>query len=299
MVAGAIRLKVVFNPAYRGRHPQSIEAVLAGFLILSVFNLYYPAKARLHGSHSGLNGIFYFNIFTREKGVHDLKKNKWLLLSIALNIGILVVFLVVTNKDPQSTGNGHTTAKTKYNERVSLFEQVETQNVDAVFVGDSITERSLWNELFPGKLVVNRGIERDTTKGLLKRLDGIIDLKPKQIFLLIGVNDLIYDKKTKDTIENYEQIILKLQEQAPDAELFIQSILPVKEGTRELENKTINALNEQIQVLAATHQVAYIDIHHKLKNESGVLEPTYTEDGLHLNGKAYMVWVDEIRGYIE
>ena len=210
-----------------------------------------------------------------------------------------MVLLAVVTKDSQSTGNTLTTAKTKYVERVSLFEQVETQNVDAVFLGDSITERSLWNELFPGKLIVNRGIERDTTKGLRKRLEGIVDLKPKQIFLMIGVNDLIYGEKTEETIANYEKIVLQLHEQAPAAELFIQSVLPVEEGTRDLQNKTINALNEQIKALASAHQVVYIDINSKLKNESGVLESTYTEDGLHLTGNAYMIWADEIRGYID
>jgi len=210
-----------------------------------------------------------------------------------------VVLLVFITKDSQSAGNSFTTAKTKYIERVSLFEQVETQNIDAVFLGDSITERSLWNELFPEKLIVNRGIERDTTKGLLKRLEGIVDLNPKQIFLMIGVNDLIYGVKTADTIENYEKIILQLHEQAPAAELFIQSVLPVEEGAHDLENKTINALNEQIKALASANQVVYIDINSKFKNESGVLKSTYTEDGLHLNGNAYMIWADEIRGYIE
>lgn len=210
-----------------------------------------------------------------------------------------MILLVVFTKDSQSTGNTLTTAKTKYTERVSLFKLVETQNVDAVFIGDSITERSLWNELFPGKLIVNRGIERDTSMGLLKRLEGIIDLKPKQIFLMIGVNDLIYGVEREDTIENYEKIILQLIEQAPAAELFVQSVLPVEEGARDLENKAINALNERIKALANANQVIYIDIHSKLKNERGVLDSTYTEDGLHLTGNAYMIWADEIRGYIE
>jgi len=36
VVAGARRLKVVFFPAYRGRHPQSGEAVLAEYLTLTM-----------------------------------------------------------------------------------------------------------------------------------------------------------------------------------------------------------------------------------------------------------------------
>ena len=228
-----------------------------------------------------------------------MTKNRWYLFSIALNIGIIVILLVVITKDSQSTSKSLTTAKTKYTERVSLFKLVDTQNVDAVFIGDSITERSLWNEIFPGKLIVNRGIERDTSMGLLKRLEGIVDLKPKQIFLMIGVNDLIYGVKTADTIENYEKMILQLHEQAPAAELFIQSVLPVEEGARDLENKTINALNERIKALAYANQVVYIDINSKLKNDRGELESTYTEDGLHLTGSGYMIWADEIRSYIE
>ena len=36
VVAGAISLKVAFFLAYRGRHPQSVEAILGGFQSLSI-----------------------------------------------------------------------------------------------------------------------------------------------------------------------------------------------------------------------------------------------------------------------
>ena len=37
VVAGAIRLKVIFFLAYRGRHPQSVEAIVAGIPIHSEY----------------------------------------------------------------------------------------------------------------------------------------------------------------------------------------------------------------------------------------------------------------------
>jgi len=66
VVAEAIRLKAVSFPAYRGRHPQSGEAVLAGFLNLPITMWLLlisspiiendmrdlPAKTRLRGSRS-------------------------------------------------------------------------------------------------------------------------------------------------------------------------------------------------------------------------------------------------------
>jgi len=55
------------------------------------------------------------------------------------------------------------------------------------FLGNSITDYCDWYELF-GKLnIKNREIGGD---GVIDRLDEVTSSKPKQIFLMIGINDL-------------------------------------------------------------------------------------------------------------
>jgi len=65
VVAEVIRLKAVFFPACRGRHPQSVEAVLAGFLIHSRYlDLFSSLPKALVKS---IRRIHLFNIYSKEK----------------------------------------------------------------------------------------------------------------------------------------------------------------------------------------------------------------------------------------
>lgn len=75
-----------------------------------------------------------------------------------------------------------------YDVRSGIFEVTESKQAKLVMLGDSIIEQGLWSEWLPCS-VLNRGIGGDTTAGVLNRVDNIIALKPKRVYLLIGVND--------------------------------------------------------------------------------------------------------------
>lgn len=231
-----------------------------------------------------------------------MKKNIGLKVSLILNLllvfALLFVVLGTTSANSTLPNNATKKIKLKYEQRTSLFRQLETHNVDAVFIGDSITERSLWNEFFPDKVVVNRGIESDTTTGVLKRLDNINSLNPKKIFLLIGINDLRYGEKVESVFVRYSNIISTLQNQSPNTQIYIQSVFPVVEGKGNIKNKDIDELNKKIKTLATTDNIVYIDINSRLKLNDG-LNPKYSNDGLHIMGNAYVIWADTIRKYIE
>ena len=76
-----------------------------------------------------------------------------------------------------------------------------------VFFGDSITFGADWQRLFPDIPVVNRGISGDTTLGLLNRQAEVIELKPRQIFLMIGTNDLCFNRTPDKVLANYDLIL--------------------------------------------------------------------------------------------
>lgn len=61
-----------------------------------------------------------------------------------------------------------------------------------VFLGDSITEKIDWHELFHNSHydILNRGIGSDTISGVINRINTIINLKPSKVFLMIGINDI-------------------------------------------------------------------------------------------------------------
>ena len=84
-----------------------------------------------------------------------------------------------------------------------------------VFLGDSITQG--WEKdlpaVFPGMKIANRGINGDTTRGVLIRLqDDVLAVNPAAVVLLIGTNDL-EEGATPDVITGNLKLIVAALEQ--------------------------------------------------------------------------------------
>ena len=172
-----------------------------------------------------------------------------------------------------------------------------------VFFGDSMTDRGDWHKLFPDVRLVNRGIGGDTTLGLLQRLDQVIALNPPKIFLMIGTNDLCYNRSITDTLKNYDRILSALQTALPHTQIYVESVLPFNDTifpSRYLRTNTnINRLNGGIQQLAAAHHLPYLDIVGDFSDKNGRLPAGETVDGLHLNQQGYEKWRDDIQSYVQ
>ena len=171
-----------------------------------------------------------------------------------------------------------------------------------VFFGDSITFGANWERLFPESPVVNRGISGDTTLGLLNRQSEIIALRPKQIFLMIGTNDLCFERPIDKVVENYDRILARFQTELPGTPVYVQSILPFNDqmfpsnGLRK--NQNIQELNKAIKPLAQKYGYEYLDLSGAFTGKDGRLLSQYTYDGLHLNDDAYQVWRRLIDSYV-
>lgn len=172
-------------------------------------------------------------------------------------------------------------------------------------MGDSITDEGEWSELL-GKShinhnVLNRGISGDTTDRILQRIDVVIETQPKQIFLMVGINDLaMINKSVGKVIDKYKQILLKFKNAIPDTQVFIQSVLPVNQNIYLYweDNQKIVNLNSKLKDLATEFDYEYIDIHSYFIDAEKQLDAKYTADGLHLNGKAYLLWAEIIKQYL-
>ena len=177
---------------------------------------------------------------------------------------------------------------TYYLSKVSLFKVLKNnKNAKIMMLGDSITDRGLWGELTQRDDIVNRGINGDTTEGLLHRLDA---LNPhiQKAYIMIGVNDILMGKKISEIFSNYVKIIHTLQSQ--NITPIVESTLYVVKGTPPLYNKKIKKLNKLLKNYASKNGLKFIDLNAKLA-PNGYLEKIYSIDGLHLNGKGYLIWV--------
>lgn len=194
---------------------------------------------------------------------------------------------------------------TFYYQRASLFEVLPTSKSDIIFLGNSITNGGEWAELLGNSHAKNRGISGDTTQGVLDRLSTITKGKPSKIFLLIGTNDLSRGKSVDEVAKNVEKIVERVKRESPATKLYVQSVFPVNPKFNKFlghmnRQKDIAVLNAKIKAIAARHGVTYIDVYKSLVIPStDVMNPEYTNDGLHLLGKGYLKWVEVLKPYIK
>jgi lysophospholipase L1-like esterase len=233
-----------------------------------------------------------------------MKRNQILILSLGLNAVFLIAgFWLVQRLGGPSYFWYRWKTKGRavlYDHKKSQFEFLEMDSSSIVFLGNSLTDQGNWQEWLPEFSIANRGISGDMTGGVYRRLDPIIQAHPKKIFLLIGVNDLLF-KSVEDTFQKYEQIVKNFLDESPATVLYLQSLLPVNNEVRYtgIQKDQVLALNSRIASLAIEKQLTFINVHNELKDESGNLRDDYTLDGIHLNGLAYAKWVAILKPYLE
>jgi len=176
-----------------------------------------------------------------------------------------------------------------------MFQMFSPQS-DVVMVGDSLTEWGLWNEIFPGKRIANRGIGGDRTDDILRRIDQITSVKPNKAFLSAGTNDLISGKSIDQTFADYIKIVDKLQSNG--ITVFIQSTVECRKSTCGARLAETRMLNAKLEKFAAENKIQYININDGITSESDGLLPQFTPDGLHLLGTAYLVWKNNIERFV-
>lgn len=166
-------------------------------------------------------------------------------------------------------------------------------------LGNSITAEGEWAELFQNTDIINRGVIGDGTGDILERLDPIVASHPRKIFLLVGVNDLMFLPLSK--IEDfYEKIVARIVSETPTTQLYLESILPIHNDLRRngMKNEDIDALNKAIEQLANKYHLTYIDLNSKLKNREGSLQTELSLDGIHLNGEGYLILKKNLEAFI-
>ena len=176
-------------------------------------------------------------------------------------------------------------------DRVAYFEKHQADEQGAiVFLGDSITE--YWNlpASFPNVKVANRGIAGDTTRGMLCRLqEDVLDLQPKVIVLLGGINDLFHSPQgTPDAIaSNVRSMLEQIHTATPSTPVLVCEILPSK----GINDGNVRAANVAVdKVLAGFKNAHRVKTHDGFLNSEGLLNDSLFTDGTHPNPAGYAVW---------
>lgn len=197
------------------------------------------------------------------------------------------------------------TYSTFYHQRASLFEYLPVSSNDIILLGNSITNGGEWSELFGNPNVKNRGISGDICMGVYDRLGAITKGEPAKIFLLIGINDIGRGAHPDSVVVEISSVIQKIKEESPSTQIYLQSILPLNNSFGMFEGHTkhwkeIKPLNKRLEELAFEKQIEYINLYSSfVETGTDLLNPNYTNDGLHLMGEGYMKWVELLSPHIE
>lgn len=194
---------------------------------------------------------------------------------------------------------------TFYEQRATLFEELPVTSKDIIFLGNSITNGCEWSELFQNPHVKNRGISGDICMGVYDRLDPIVKGKPAKIFLLIGINNVSRGASADTIVSEIGMIIRKIKRESPKTKLYLQSVLPVNDCYGMFEGHTsrwqvVKQINDLLQPLAQKEGATYIDLYtHFVDGDTGKMNPQYTNDGVHLLGRGYLLWRDIVKPYVD
>lgn len=164
-----------------------------------------------------------------------------------------------------------------------------------LFIGDSITEElKYYKFLYDNNVFSKIGLNTDTLRKLIPDED--FGIEPKNIYLMMGLNDSVFVKTEEKFKERYLAMLDALQAKFPDAKIYLQAIFPVSKGLDEKEdarvnNTKINSFNEVIKTIASERGLDYLDFSYLLKENEDYFEP----DGMHLKSKFHKVWLNEVK----
>ncbi|WP_448702652.1 GDSL-type esterase/lipase family protein [Mucilaginibacter sp. AW1-3] len=166
-----------------------------------------------------------------------------------------------------------------------MFNMMPFSDDDVLFIGDSETAGFPLNEMFGTTKIKNRGIGGNTSYDLLKVVKSLNHI-PKTVFAMIGVNDVTNGIPADTTVSNINKVVNELKGRT----IYFQSIMPVVDQGNTTK---IMAYNAKIKQYCLAHKITYIDLFPHL------LGPGLTYDGVHLNGKGYTIWKDQITPYVK
>lgn len=222
-----------------------------------------------------------------------------------LEIYLLAILFVVANISVCAQ-QSHSFVTSHYKKKVIEFQQMRPiDSTDVVMLGNSLTEYAGdWNKLLRWEHVRNRGIAGDDANGIYRRLDQILQGKPKKIFLMCGINDISHDLSATEVASRCEKVIRKIRANSPATKLYVQSILPINETfgmweTLHDKSDMIPQVNRYLRQYCQQNSITYIDLYHKfVRHGTAQLRKPLTVDGLHLSKTGYKIWSFELRQYL-
>lgn len=225
-----------------------------------------------------------------------------------------------TSTTVQKLADGVTTAM---DFRLASMPAAQSEPVDlsyfdtAVFLGDSITQgMQIYDTGLPNahycayrgvgpNAVVNGSTCRRADGVEEVPLDALASYAPQSVYILLGTNVLTQDRDYSSFLNYYGLMLDRIRELVPGADIYVQSITPVRpEVSADARHSGMYAerfirVNNDLAALAVEKGCYFLDLWEVLADENGDLRAEYAQpDGYHLQPEGYTAWVDYLRTHV-
>lgn len=210
------------------------------------------------------------------------------------------------------SGNGGFLRYYDYGTPVPESETVpESWFADAVFIGNSLEQGfMLYAGLDYGDIYATQSI---TLSNIYFQMVVDIDEETRltileamgrkqygKVFVMLGINEMSY-ATTGGFYDSYAALVDDIRELEPNAEVYLQAILPVTEEESEsssaFTNARIREFNDVIMQVAKDKEAHYLDIYEAMADESGCLPPGSSFDGIHPYSQYYPRWLTYLQSH--
>lgn len=171
-----------------------------------------------------------------------------------------------------------------------------TTPAKVVFMGNSITD-GWWpkdSTFFIDNNFLDRGISGQTTSEMLVRFrQDVINLKPKAVVILAGINDIAHNNGVI-SLENVFGNIVSMAELARYNKItpIICSVLPAYDFPWRLGMNPapkVIELNKMLKAYADKEGLTYVDYHSAMKDERDGLPKNLASDEVHPTLEGYKI----------
>ncbi|HSH14330.1 MAG TPA: GDSL-type esterase/lipase family protein [Desulfurivibrionaceae bacterium] len=166
-----------------------------------------------------------------------------------------------------------------------------------LLVGDSLVEYGDWQELLPGREIVNLGRCGEAVEELRERAANLVrrQAQPDLLLVMIGTNNVAMERF--DFLEPYADILEIFRGAWPATLLVVNSLLPM--DLYYLAPETVVRLNDRLRTLAERKSTLYLDAWRALVDQDNLALPGILEDEVHLTARGYQLWAGALAELLE
>ena len=177
------------------------------------------------------------------------------------------------------------------------------------FIGDSRTQgfimynglKDVQDYSYVGLMVdtaVSKKFAKTSNGEKITLLEDMKGKNIKRVYIMLGVNELgwSYPQVFKS---KYKELIKEIKKIKPNAQIYVQSIIPVTKSRdksdKYFNNTRIEQYNKLVKEVASEENVEYLNVQSALVNSEGYLPEETSPDGIHI-GKSYCEkWLEYLK----